>query len=504
MKMKRKFGIATLAATLAGTGIMGGFMSTSVLADPPNQNTDVIPYYDETADPNLAITKSIPTGKGTNVSEGQIATPRTYTFTFTKKPGTEVPDGGGSASTVENLTSPADATQTPDIGPVSVTVDPKNASTDAGSGQNTNNGENSATTTLKTSDDTTDYYKAETQDWLIKDDWKNAPVGVHVYEVTETAIDPTLDNKDISAAAPGETVETLTQSQAVYRVYVYVREKTNTPGENYVYAVTVAKTKDDNGTQIAQDKIEKENSESGAQGELSDFEYNNNYKKQTKPEDDDPRKKPYGVYKQVLGMSDNNESPNQLTNNEVMFGSETVSDDWATTRGAKADKFKFTITLTRGNADNAESYDAYIYTSKDNDKYNKGDKVTFEFGADGKATKTVELAHYQCLAFEDNLPVGTGYEVVEDEYKPHTNSGYDYTVYVGATSNPESTDRKDSGTVKENAESKSLYFNDAESGTTPTGVLTNYLPFFIIIGGAIAGAVAIVVAKGKKRGDSVQ
>lgn len=498
--MKRKFGLATLAATLAGTGIMGGLLATPVLADPPNQNTDVIPYYDEDQDPNLAITKSIPTGKGTDVSAGQIATARTYKFEFVAKPGTTVQDGGGSASQVDDLIS---AATSPVIDAKTVTVDPANASTTEGSGKNSGNNGTAATTTLKNGDDTTDYYKAETADWLIADDWKTAAPGVHVYEVTETEIDPAFTNKTLDQAAAGETVEQLEKSQAVYRVYVYVREKKNTPNENYVYAITVAKTTDDNGTQIQSDKIEKENSESGAQGELSDFEFNNKYTKQTKTDDDDPRKKPYGIYKQVLGLADDNNSPNGLTNNEVMFGSDT-DGDWATARGAKADKFKFDVTLTRGTSDTATSYDAYIYTTKDNSTWSKGEKVTFTFGADGKATQSVELTHYQALAFEDNLAIGTGYEVTEQDYKTtaHANSGYEYTPYVGSTAG--SSGAVDKGTVADNAESKSLYFNDAESGTTPTGILTNYLPFFIIIGGAIAGAVAIAVAKGKRRNDTVQ
>jgi len=501
MKMKRKFGLATLAATLAGTGIMGGLMATPVLADPPNQATDVIAYYGENEDPNLAITKSIPTGKGTDITS--ISADRTYTFTFAYKASQTVKDGGGSASSVPDLTSAASG---PAIAPKSVTINPANASTTAGSGVNGGNNAGAATTVLKTSDATTDYYKAETADWLNAADWKTAATGVHVYEVTETSVSPAFTNKTLNDVAVGEYAEQLDQSQAVYRVYVYVKEKKSTPGENYVWAVTIAKTTNDDGSAVPADDVEKEGGESGSGGELSDFEFNNKFSRQLKTDDDDPTKKPYGVYKQVIGVDGDNDSPNGLNSDEVLFGS-SDSTTWSTTRGTSADRFKFDIKLTRAASDTTASYDAYVYTTKDNNTWTKGtQKYTFTFDSNGVAeVKDIELCHYQALAFGDELPVGTGYEVTEHDYKTtaHANSGYTYTPYVGSTTNSSSV--TDSGSVVDgDVKAKSTYFNDAESGTTPTGILTNYLPFFIIIGGAIAGAVAIAVVKGKKRSDTVQ
>jgi len=503
MKMKRKFGLATLAATLAGTGIMGGLMATPVLADPPNQSTDVIPYFSENEDPNLAITKCIPTGKGTDISS--IAVDRTFTFKFEYMPSQTVVDGGGSQSQVPDHTSAASG---PAIADKSVTINPGTASTAAGSGVNGGNNGAAATTTLKTSDATTDYYKAETADWLQASAWNSAATGVHVYKVTETSYTPAFTNKTLDQVAVGEYAETLEQSKAEYRVYVYVRAKEQGTG-NYVYAVTVAKVKDDAGNPIDDDKIKKDDPLSGTQGELSDFEFNNTFTRQLKT-GDSPIEKPYSVYKQVIGLADNNTSPNGLKNNEVLFGTTddtTPNSTWARERGAKADKFKFDIKLTRAAQDTATSYNAYIYTTKDNSTWNKGTTpITFTFDANGVAeVKDIELCHYQALAFEDDLAVGTLYEVTEHDYKTtaHSNSGYEYTPYIGSPTNSSSV--TDSGSVVDSdVKAKSVYFNDAEAGTTPMGILTNYLPFFIIIGGAIAGAVAIAVAKGKKRGNTVQ
>lgn len=512
MKMKRKFGFATLAATLAGTGIMGGLMATPVIADPanPTNNTKgTISYYEEDFDPTLVITKCIPTGAGTDITS--IGQDRTYTFDFTALENVTVNNGGGSDPQQGGTGVPATLTSLkgPDIASVSATVNPATAKTKE---QNANAGLTGTNTTRKTSDTTSDYYRAESGDWLDAAQFENLAEGVYVYEIKENATyTPSFTSTTLDQVAVGEYAETLKRSEAVYRAYIYVKPRaTASAGKtSYIWAVTVAKVVDDGGTEIPVDEIKKYNPATGGDGELSTVEFNNEFVRQQKTGDDNPKLKPYSLSKEVIGLDDTSPDPYSLSRNMVLYGSETQSD-FATTRGAKAEKFDFTLKLTRADHDTTASYNAYIYTSENGTKWNKdATPVVFTFQKDtvtGKyvATKTITLAHYQCLAFEDNLAVGTGYEVEEADYlsTASTNSGYKFTPYV----NDKTTSKKsDSGQVVDSAvKAKSEFYNDAESGTTPAGILTNYLPFFIIIGGAIAGAVAIAVAKGKRRNNTVQ
>ena len=154
MKMKRKFGIATIAATLAGTGIMGGLMATPVIAADPTKDTKgTIAYYAEGVDPTLVITKCIPTGTGTDVTS--ISQDRTFTFDFTALENVTVNNGGGGDPQQGGTGVPSTLTSKkgPEIASVSATVNPGKAKTTA---QDANAGLTGTNTTRKSSDTSTD------------------------------------------------------------------------------------------------------------------------------------------------------------------------------------------------------------------------------------------------------------------------------------------------------------------------------------------------------------
>lgn len=500
MKLKKIFGVATLAATVGTTGVIGGLVSqvSPVIAAPENSKLSF--NENNQNDINVAVTKSLAT------AEGATDLPNlSYTFEFNPMDQDDVLIGGAGSTDTQKSMPAADC---PNIGTRTAAVLPSiakeydpSATYDASNPRPGLGG-----TTLKKTENGIDYYKSETTNFL-KDPATNTlyefpTEGIYAYEVTETATAVYADGSgktwtDVTVPkdAQGNYTqdgfnETLNMSKAKYRLLVYVKNKENGQG-TYIYAITAAQLVSDSGETLTD--VPKKDPTSGGStniaGDLSHMEFQNSLIKEQVIVNN-PGAAMYYVQKEVQGV--NNDQ-------DVLFG-------------ADRDTFKFQVKMTRSALAPATEteYTAYVWTQSTSGgtSWTKG-TTKYTFDATGKTSTEVVLGHNDRLVFE-TLPEGTKFLVQENDYnqdwtqvtKPaEIKSDYTYVPYVnkGATSTVLSQ-----GTVKTDGSEVSYYQNNGGEGITPTGILMNNLPFFIIIAGAVAVLIVGVVVKGSRKKDTVQ
>ena len=321
--------------------------------------------------------------------------------------------------------------------------------------------------------------------------WTRA--GVYEYEITEN------ETASYQAKASPPPTEVLTYSDAVYTVYVYVKESALVPGTYEITHIGVLRTVDDEGDPIAEEDQEKVDPTPGGgtngtdTWDYSQMTFTNSYYKTnggTDPED-----------------------PNDWT----LAVSKKVEGDFADT----SIYFNFSLTLTApALVSGAPAYEAYVVEADTSastgyvfagseDNYSgitdPGDPITFTSGS----PVSFKLKHGQSLVFTDT-PVGTTYAVSEtnvptgyragaivtyngtpgakelagsagaDLFLPHSgNTYYKSALYVGEAAN------------------SAAFLNDRGT-TTPAGISIAKLPYYVMIGVVILIIVCFAIVRSRK------
>lgn len=578
MKFKKAFGIASLAATLSTTGILGGFASTVGAQD-------TIPMYrpgQKIEDIDVAFTKSL--AAPSDIDPNEIPS-LYYNFEMTERASEDVyvagepvemyqvagknfanMDTAKAALAVElskdvseltdteieegikKITANFDKTKTGSLTGtknLEVFIDPANSKTYA---EDATAGRQGDTLTQKKVDGDVTYYRHETGNFLEGLTFNAA--GVYAYDVVETQTAYKKANKtdawtnvetepNPNPNADGSWVEQkIVMSQQRYRLYIYTEEDPANQGEYLIWAMTAVEVDKTDGNIVKGEKKDMTvGGNANIDGDLSNVEFNNAYKK-VNHSGKNPQVAGYGVQKRVEGVKNAKGTyieggANTPYNDEsILFGK----------NGVPAEQFDFDVTITR-NSLYAEdtSYIGYVvasttggtswqYVKSDGtlapmgtvpavDGSDKGQYKYYEFeftDTKNADTKKVTLSHYQKLAFAD-IPVGTGYSVAEDDYReggklygdaekftpddPENKLKFIKTSVNGV--DVTETGRLTEGSVPTDPFT-SEYINNAKQGTSPTGIITNILPFIVIIGGAAVALAVAVVVKGKKRGNEAQ
>lgn len=306
---------------------------------------------------------------------------------------------------------------------------------------------------------------------------------------------------EIKATNAQEYNEKLTLSKAEYEMYVYAKKKVNA-NDWYIAAITVKQIKYTDGTPASPGDGKVPGTLGGdpaVDGDMSSIEFINQYEK-TKGDDPAATDKGFELTKTVTG----------------------VNEDAVFLTGANRPKFDFDVTIELP----ADSSDTFAYaieeasTASSNVFWTKVSDGSVTFN--GKtATIQVSLAHNQRLVFEQGtLPAGTKVTVVEADYwtgrvaydetkadratttrfKPSVNGKTLPTDEAMETAAGRDNARTGTTTLSaDGSTNKIAYENNAGSGITPTGILMNYMPFFVIILLAIVGLVGSAVIKGSRK-----
>ncbi len=501
MKTKKILAIFTIIAMLIS------MMSTFAFAanDPIKELGP-----DDNASVQAAITKALTTGKGDALDS--TIKGLTYKFKITQNTTASVKDGSPSAQT-NNLGPHPAATQvlrldaTASTEPQEVSITTSDAANKASASDNAAN----------------DYYRKESGN-IISQDFasKVTTQGIFVYDIEEvwedSAVKAALEadgwtqdgtNKALykrETTVNGEkTTETFTMSKAAYQLRVYTKLKENgavgTPGDYYVSAITLVQIKTEAGEDI--DNGPKKDPTPGGDNttyETSQLEFQNRYLKTEETDPTNPNDQPYELSKRVTGVDQDA---------KILHG---------------GTKFMFTVKMTLPDGAEKKAYDALYWDSDNNAKWVKleegGSQKTTSFDFTGKAdgeavTQTIELEHDQKVTFP-NVPVGTRFEVVEDDYfttgiegsnVDSNNQAITYKLKAVINGGTVPADdvaaaeaaRTDTQIVAKDVSKASAYVNDGGQGTTPAGIIMQYIPFMVIILLAMAALVASAVIKGKRR-----
>lgn len=403
-----------------------------------------------------AITKLLKVGHGTTVPNA------TFNFTVSSV----------SVDGDENISAPT--SDIGDNGVVSINFPPAGAS---------------PAYTYKETINNIDYYYLESAELFGSVDWPNA--GLYEYRIVETG--------SVYSLEPGET---MTLSQAVYSVVVYVDECKNadchdghTLGELYIDYIGVLKTVNDDGEDIDEQDEEKVDPTPGG-GDLYDYSqlvFTNEFWKTTGPTDPKNGESTLAVSKEVAGSN---------ASTTMYF------------------EFKMTVTVP-DLEDVPNTYKAYVI-EEDPDNSGKYLVVTASanysgsIGMDGAIAVTPEneltfkLKHNQMLVFED-LPVGASYVLKETEtpgYTPKVKVEYDDLTSVSDNTSASfgmsyslPSDTIDSTYLFVSEDGSRTSFTNDRGEITPTGLNMNDLPFYGLILLALGAFIIFIVAKSRKRKD---
>ena len=559
MKFKKMLGVASLAATLTTTGILGGVVS-NVGATPaiPMNRPGKLP-----SELKVAFTKAVKAPSDVPATEIPSLY---YQFELKERDSEDVYTAGDPAElylvdgtyyatkadaiaaikianptyTDEQAATAADAAKVTEnfkksetgsltgTKKYSVYIDPTNAQTYE---QNNNAGRmnegSQINPTQKYVDGDVTYYRHETSNFI--NDLTFTKEGIYAYDVVETqtayknaALTDAWTNVTTNPNPGNDWVEQVIEmSKQRYRMYIYVEK--NEQDQYVIWAMTAVEVDIETGEII---KGEKKDMTSGGStnvdGDLSNVQFDNAYKKVNHYEKD-PERAGYAVQKTVEGVKNVSGTINgeAYDDEAVLFGK----------GGAPADEFDFTVRLTRNSMYTEDTeYIGQIWESKTGGtSWTKvGNQIKFTVDPSTGiakyldettgAEKKVTLKHYQKLAFE-NVPVGTTYYVQDDNYADGSKiygdastvtpgAGSELIKYTKTTVNGEDVsvgiggDLSTTGAVP-NDPYTSVYRNNAKQGETPTGIITNILPFVVIIGGAAVALMVAVVVKGKRRSQEV-
>lgn len=265
--------------------------------------------------------------------------------------------------------------------------------------------------------------------------------GVYTYEVRETA---------------GLETGVITYSQAKYVMRVYVK---NHADGLYISNVTVEYVVDDNGDDVTPIKVDGENKPNDGTGNA--FRFGNVYKRTT-----------------------------------TLKISKTVTGEFADMRKA----FSFTLALNKSSVDLGDTDPVYTGTIYDADDTPTG--VTVSFTADGTASTPFQLKNGQYILLT-GVSSGSTYAVAETgvtNFVPSVvitqNGVEDLEPTTGEAGQNLSTGTKNIGDGANIAAYTNRYVDPSI-----TGIITNNLPFIILIGVGIVGITLFVIFRRRKTTD---
>ena len=282
----------------------------------------------------------------------------------------------------------------------------------------------------------------ETTDILDGLTWPHA--GEYVYSIVENESGYTIG-----------TGETLTYSQATYKLYVRVANGTS---GLYVANVMAERVVDDNGDTVSPG--EKVDPEPGG-GAGNGLAFTNVFTKRGGGTDTD-------------------------------VDSLVISNAVDGTYGDRTKQFNFSLTVTNSPTSSATSYSGTI---------TRADASTSTVTVTPDAAQTFTLAHGEKLTFSD-LPAGTTYNLSQTgatgykpSYKVIENGGTEIAASAANFGDGLSTGSR---LVGENVNSAD--FTNTYNTITDTGILVNNLPFIVLIGVSLMALGAVVVSRKRKMG----
>lgn len=361
-------------------------------------------------------------------------------------------------------------------------------------------------------------------------------VAIYAYKITEQKIiDPdagwkkeTVNGKtvytrpDPPTEVVGEYNEKITLSLAEYIMYVYT--KASELGGRYIFAITAVQTINDDGTTT--ETVDKKNitigGSTGIDGDWSEMVFQNDYVKTPVEDPEDPEGTPFQISKIVTGVE-----------NDAKLLEEQ--------------EYEFTVKITKSESDDATEVIGRLWDSDDGETYypvagteaefNAGTAVELSgeknYEADYQkivkftftgnvATGTVKLKNNQKITFPE-VASGTTFEVEEADYytTPLTDSGgnelplFPFVQQKKGTSDEVQRPSNDAtaeakkaavdqaraykAITEDDVDKAADYVNDGATGSTPTGIITQYLPFFLIIALAIVALIVYVIFRGRRR-----
>lgn len=175
--------------------------------------------------------------------------------------------------------------------------------------------------------------------------------------------------------------------------------------------------------------------------------------------------------KNKLDSIDNTYSAGTLTVTKVVKGS--LGDK------SKDNKFNMTVTFEKP-ATGTVSSEIIMKTNG-----TLTERFTPEWDANGKYTKTIEIAHDDNVTFE-NIPYGVTYTVVEDDYTGEA-YGYQTAKYDATDANGEK------GTI--DSANETVTVTNVKEGTVDTGVILDNAPYIALMMVVVAGAAVMIIKK---------
>lgn len=184
---------------------------------------------------------------------------------------------------------------------------------------------------------------------------------------------------------------------------------------------------------------------------------------------------------------------NVYSKNSGLTISKTVTGDL----GSHTQAFPFSLTLTKPAILN-ELEDMGVTVP---DTYSatlpNGDPLNFTFGDDiATASGSFSLKHGESISFS-NLPVGMKYTLSENDGLAITH----YNTYITGQENGTAFERVTGVTVSDKLVGEGVNKADVEnnySANPITGIVSNNLPFIVLIGAAIAGFAAYLIIKRRR------
>jgi hypothetical protein len=385
-----------------------------------------------------AITKTLETGYGVEIPDGME-----FTFTFTQQRNVEYT--GEGSQTFRSMDTQVD------IDPVKITL-------------------NSGAPYADETDLSKRTYKAQSENFLDSADFTSA--GIYVYKVAE--------NQGLTGYTLDGEHETMIYSNATYTVYVTVANKAD--GGTYIKNVSVID--DSQGSKVDATPGDNTNvpdtDKDLSHYTFSQMEFVNKYQK-------------YGGTKP--GGGDGGEvNPGTDLSTHALAISKKVAGDTADQNR----EFSFTVTLKRSAVQDVDKYYGYIVDEENKAVTGKA----IEFAATGTAT-TVQLKHNQKLVFQ-SLEAGALVSVTEQGTASYTPSADVTSQNVTETLNgttgqdlkaPGSQTYAVIGADIEN----SVAFTNTIQDVTPTGIIMNNLPFFMLILAAAAALFAFAVVENRRK-----
>lgn len=282
--------------------------------------------------------------------------------------------------------------------------------------------------------------------------------GIYAYKIKEVKDTYTINDA---------TKENMTYSKAEYTVFITITNRTEDNGGGLkIESIKGVITVDDAGTDITDEKVP--STEPGS----SDLAFQNIYSKTggTGEEGDewDPDLGALSVSKEVTGR----------------YGDQTA-------------KFDFSLTLYKNatlDAEVAQSDEKIYPTYKV--ELPDGSELSYQFDDEtDEITHTFQLTHGQKITFTD-VPVGTTYTLTENNGTKVTN--YDTTI-SGKADGVEFSET--AMTVSKKLVGEDSNYADVENSYDEnpiTGIVSNNLPFIILIGAAVAGFAAYLIIKRRR------